>query len=54
MRCFFCKEDSSSSKSIEHIVPESIGNKAFTLPCGYVCDKCNNYLAREVEKPFLE
>ena len=54
MRCLFCKEDSSSTKSIEHIIPESLGNKTFTLPRGYVCDKCNNYLVREVEKPFLE
>lgn len=54
MRCLFCKEDSSSTKSIEHVIPESLGNKTFTLPRGYVCDKCNNYLAREVEKPFLE
>ena len=54
MRCLFCKEDSSSAKSIEHIIPESLGNKTLTLPRGYVCDKCNNYLAREVEKPFLE
>lgn len=42
------------SKSVEHIVPESLGNKSFVLPLGYVCDKCNNYFAREVEKPFLE
>lgn len=25
-----------------------------TLPQGIVCDKCNNYFARAVEKPFLE
>jgi hypothetical protein len=25
-----------------------------TLPSGIVCDKCNNYFARKVEKPFLE
>ena len=24
------------------------------LPLGYVCDKCNNYFARAVERPFLE
>ena len=54
MRCLFCKEDSSNTKSIEHIVPESLGNKTFLLPVGYVCDKCNNYFARKVEKPFLE
>lgn len=54
MRCLFCKNDSSNTKSVEHIVPESLGNKTFVLPIGYVCDKCNNYFARKVEKPFLE
>lgn len=54
MRCLFCKEDSTSTKSIEHIIPESLGNKTITLPRGHVCDKCNNYFSREIEKPFLE
>ena len=54
MRCLFCKEESSSAKSVEHIVPESLGNKSFVLSRGYICDKCNNYFARQVEKPFLE
>lgn len=50
----FCKRDSSGSKSIEHIIPESLGNHTHVLPPGVVCDKCNNYFAREVEKPFLD
>lgn len=54
MRCLFCKEDSQSSRSVEHILPESIGNVSHTLPQGVVCDGCNNYFARKVEKPFLE
>ena len=54
MRCLFCKEDSSNSRSIEHIVPESLGNKSHVLPPRVVCDRCNNYFARKVEKPFLE
>ncbi|WP_295123480.1 HNH endonuclease [uncultured Chitinophaga sp.] len=54
MRCIFCKEDSSKSKSIEHIVPESLGNKQHTLPKGVVCDACNNYLAIKIEKRVLE
>lgn len=53
-RCLFCKNDSSSSLSAEHIVPESLGNKKFTLSPGIVCDRCNNYFARKVERPFLE
>ncbi len=54
MRCLFCKADSSDSRSIEHIIPESLGNHTQTLPAGVVCDRCNNYFATKVEKPFLE
>ncbi|MDD4220733.1 MAG: HNH endonuclease [Sphaerochaetaceae bacterium] len=54
MRCIFCKQDSSNSKSVEHIIPESLGGKKHILCKGIVCDKCNNYFSREVEKPFLE
>lgn len=54
MRCLFCKQDTTDTKSVEHIIPESLGNKTFVLPLGYVCDKCNNYFARAVERPFLE
>lgn len=54
MRCIFCKADSSGSRSVEHILPESLGNSKDVLPKGVVCDKCNNYFAKAVEKPFLE
>lgn len=54
MRCVFCKNDSSDSRSVEHIIPESLGNLSHILPPGVVCDKCNNYFATKVEKPFLE
>lgn len=54
MRCIFCKQDSSTSRSVEHIIPESIGNSDHVLPVGTVCDGCNNYIAREVEKPLLD
>ncbi len=54
MQCLFCKQDSSSSRSFEHIIPESLGNTKCKLPPGVVCDKCNNYFSRQVEKPFLE
>jgi len=35
-------------------MPESLGNLEYVLPAGWVCDACNNYLSREVEKPFLD
>jgi hypothetical protein len=54
MRCIFCKADSAGSRSKEHIIPESLGNSFHVLPQGIVCDKCNNYFSREVERPFLE
>lgn len=54
MRCLFCRKDATGSRSAEHIVPESLGNKAYVLRPGIVCDTCNNYFAREVERPFLD
>ena len=54
MRCIFCKRPSSSSRSVEHIIPESLGNKRHVLPRGIVCDGCNNYFSRKVEKPFID
>ncbi len=54
MGCIFCKNPSSSSKSVEHVIPESLGNKKHVLPKGIVCDSCNNYFARKVEKPFMD
>lgn len=53
MRCIFCRQNSADSKSVEHIMPESIGNKKRVLARGIVCDKCNNYFARKVEGPVL-
>jgi hypothetical protein len=54
MRCIFCKNDSTNSKSVEHIIPESLGNKSHILEKGIVCDACNNYFAGKVEKKVLE
>jgi hypothetical protein len=53
MRCIFCKKSSDASRSKEHIVPESLGNKSHVLPAGVVCDQCNNYFARKIEGPLL-
>jgi hypothetical protein len=53
-QCIFCRADSSESRSREHVIPESLGNSTLVLPPGIVCDSCNNYFSREVERPFLE
>ncbi len=54
MNCIFCLQEASEAKSIEHIMPESLGNKNHILPKGVVCDKCNNYFAIKIEKKVLE
>jgi hypothetical protein len=53
MNCIFCHKKSDNSKSVEHIVPESLGNKHTFLWRGAVCDSCNNYFAIKVEKELL-
>ncbi|MBS1753568.1 MAG: hypothetical protein KF741_13185 [Ferruginibacter sp.] len=50
----FCKEVADTSKSIEHIIPESLGNIEHVLQPGIVCDDCNNYFAIKIEKVLLE
>ena len=51
--CIFCHKGSSNSKSVEHIIPESLGNKHHYLPKGYVCDDCNHYFAIKIENELL-
>jgi len=53
MNCIFCKENSDSSISKEHIIPESLGNSEHILPKGVVCDRCNSYFAIKIEKELL-
>lgn len=54
MRCIFCKIISTNSKSVEHIIPESMGNKEHILRKGVVCDKCNQYFSHKVEKEVMD
>lgn len=54
MNCIFCKKNSDNSKSIEHIIPESLGNKNHTLQKGIVCDSCNQYFSTKIEKEVLD
>ena len=54
--CIFCQSAAGTFKSVEHIVPESLGNFSdrHLLPRGTVCDKCNNYFASSVEGVVLD
>lgn len=53
MRCILCKLNSDRSRSIEHVIPESLGNKTHVLPPGVVCGGCNNYFAGKIEQRVL-
>ncbi len=53
MLCIFCQRDSAGSTSVEHIIPESLGNEDHVLPPGVVCDDCNHYFGSKVEGPLL-
>ena len=54
MNCIFCKTSTKDSLSVEHIIPESLGNKGHILEKGIVCDNCNNYFAIKIERPLLD
>lgn len=51
-RCIFCQCEGDVFHTIEHIVPESLGNTDDILE-NAVCDKCQNYLGREIENYVL-
>lgn len=54
MRCIFCKQTEAVSNTVEHIIPESLGNKTHVLNNGLVCKKCNQYFSIKIEKKVLE
>lgn len=54
MQCIFCKRSTTDERSVEHILPESMGNAEHVLPMGAVCHSCNQYFCRKIERPLLE
>lgn len=51
-KCIFCQCEGEIFHTIEHIVPESLGNTEDILE-NAVCDKCQNYFGREIENYVL-
>lgn len=47
-KCIFCSAESTEVNTIEHIIPESLGNTEDIL-VNAVCDRCQNYFGKEVE-----
>lgn len=50
--CLFCKTKGDFS-TVEHIVPRSLGNDTDVIK-DTICNRCQNYLGRKIEKPALE
>jgi hypothetical protein len=48
--CLFCRQSDGGFTSVEHILPESLGNETLTLPVGVVCDRCNNGVLAEPDQ----
>lgn len=53
-QCIFCKSTTNTFHSIEHIFPESIGNKEKILNRGFVCDICNNGILSKLDAELLD
>jgi len=51
MNCILCN-NTETLPSIEHIIPESMGNKKYFLPKGHICENCNNLFSK-FEKEVL-
>ena len=51
-KCIFCLQSGDIFHTVEHIVPESLGNTDDIL-MNCVCDKCQNYFGREIENYIL-
>ena len=50
-KCLFCNKEGPFS-SPEHIIPEALGNDDLIL-VEEVCDNCNQYFGKEIEKFVL-
>jgi hypothetical protein len=53
-RCIFCLKGHGPFTSIEHVLPEGLGNTELILPPGVVCDPCNHGPLSTVEQTFLD
>lgn len=55
MICVFCLCEKEDQRSVEHIIPESLGGGDWAvLPPDTVCDSCNHYFGAKVESKVLQ
>ena len=51
--CIYCKRADARFSTVEHTLPESLGNNHSVLPRGYVCDDCQRQSA-DIEQVVLD
>lgn len=55
MICVFCLCEKEDQRTVEHIIPESLGGGEWAvLPQDTVCDSCNHYFGAKVESKVLQ
>ena len=58
--CLFCRQTTKKFTSVEHVIPESLGNvdsefnHAIVLPKGVVCDDCNNEVLSQLDEALMK
>jgi len=53
-KCIFCKSETGTFSTREHILPESLcGGDWAILPDGLLCDKCQNHFGSSIEQQAL-
>ena len=58
--CLYCKQSDGPFTSVEHVIPESLGNQGLrgkppiVLPKGVVCDRCNHGKLSELDNALID
>lgn len=58
--CLYCRQENGSFTSVEHVIPEGLGNQGhggrpeIVLPKGVVCDACNNGKLSALDKTLID
>src|SRR5207249_1700021 len=52
--CLVCRRSDGGFTTVEHSLPESLGNRDVTLPNGVVCDRCNNGVLSDLDQSLAE
>jgi hypothetical protein len=51
--CLICERADGGFSSVEHPIPESLGNTSIVLPAGVVCDRCNQGVLATLDEQLV-